>query len=258
MLPLNDLCAWALAYAAKGYPVFPCVPGAKHPLTPNGFKSATVDPAQLEAWWRAHPQANIGVPTAGLLLLDIDGKQNPWLCGDPKLADLAVAPTAQTPRGGLHHLFAQPAGRSWPCTTGKLAPGVDTRANGGYVVVAPSVINGVPYRWLFETELPDPPDKLPHPPAWLVEMLDQIGEQPTAAAVVPGNLIPLSQRNSTLARLAGAMRRVGMTESEIRAALTTVNTDRCQPPLDQREVVQVAKSIARYQPNEVSVAIAGL
>ena len=42
-----------------------------------------------------------------------------------------------------------------------------------------------------------------------------------------------------------------MTETEILAALRTVNTERCRPPLDGREVERVAKSVARYEPTAV-------
>ena len=33
----------ALAYARHGWPVFPCLPGRKAPLTRHGFRDATTD-----------------------------------------------------------------------------------------------------------------------------------------------------------------------------------------------------------------------
>ena len=61
---MSTLLDAALRYAALGYPVFPCLPGEKAPITPHGFRDATTDIAQIEAWWAKHPDANIGLPTA--------------------------------------------------------------------------------------------------------------------------------------------------------------------------------------------------
>src|SRR6266513_309094 len=67
----------ALAYALRLGPVFPCQPRGKAPLTPNGFKDASTDPAQIEAWWHEHADANIGhVPgQSGHVVLDIDSAE---------------------------------------------------------------------------------------------------------------------------------------------------------------------------------------
>lgn len=62
--------------------------------------------------------------------------------------------------------------------------------------------------------------------------------------------------NAILARLAGAMRRVGMSQAEMAAALARVNADRCVPPLVPREVERIAASVARYEPDQVAVALA--
>ena len=61
--------------------------------------------------------------------------------------------------------------------------------------------------------------------------------------------IPEGNRNTTLTSLAGSMRRRGMSEDEIAAALLKVN-ERCDPPLDDAEVRKIAKSIARYEPRD--------
>ena len=157
-------------------------------------------------------------------MIDIDGAANAWLADDPeRLLDLARGPMAITPRGGSHRIFRQPAEKAWRCTEGRLAPRVDTRANGGYIVVPPSVVEGRPYRWAPGLELDEPPENLAEPPPWLIEELDRLANgSPTLAQVASGpgeaNKIPSGQRNATLARLAGTMRRVGMARAEIAAA----------------------------------------
>jgi len=250
----------ALRYAEMGYPVFPCVPGGKAPMTPHGFQNATTDAAQIEAWWAKHPDANIAMSTEGLLVIDVDGAENSWP-GDPdKALDLARGPVSLTPRGGRHYIFRQPAGQVWGNTTGRIAPKVDTRGNGGYIVLPPSVVDGKPYRWAETYELDGGSDQIPEPPTWV--HLNGNGAAPGengapwgADWAADGNPIPEGQRNPTLARLAGAMRRIGMTGEEILAAISRVNRNRCQPPLTDREVERIAASIARYEPDQVAVAV---
>ena len=264
----------ALRYAELGYPVFPCVPGGKAPATAHGFLDATTDAGQIEAWWTARPDANIGMPTAGLLVVDVDGADNPWPGDD--LEGLGDCPLSMTPRGGRHYIFRQPAGKSWSSTAGRLAPKVDTRANGGYIVLPPSVVGGKAYQWVraLEAGLADQPEA----PAWLGSRVEggadlfaqgpggPAEERPVAAQGAPvappcapaatgGNVIPAGHRNATLARLGGAMRRVGMSQEEILAALVRANLDRCSPPLKDREVQRIATSIARYEPDQVAVAV---
>ncbi|MBC8443579.1 MAG: bifunctional DNA primase/polymerase [Deltaproteobacteria bacterium] len=174
----------ALRYAEEGYPVFPCVPGGKKPLTAHGFQDATTDPAQINAWWTAHPEANIGMPTAGLIVIDIDGADNPWPVDSNKRRDLGECPVSFTPRGGQHSIFRLPEGKSWRNTAGKLAPKVDTRADGGYIVLPPSVVGGVAYRWNGGPGLAGGSASLPEPPVWLTELIDGSGT-PLSALTCP-------------------------------------------------------------------------
>lgn len=188
----NPLLEAALIYARVGLPVFPCAAGGKVPLTEHGFLDATTDPARIEAWWREHPRANIGMSMRGMLVVDadaVDRRPNPWLDGEPeKQLDLAAAPMSITPRGGQHHLFRRPSGKAWRCTESKLAPKVDTRTDGGYIVVPPSIReDGRAYRWQPTLELDVPLEQLPEPPGWLIERLDEVAQgRATLAQVATG------------------------------------------------------------------------
>ncbi len=262
---MSALLDAALRYAERGYPVFPCAGGEKAPLTPHGFKDATTDSVQIEAWWERHPDANVAMPTAGLLVVDVDGADNTWPEEPTRVLDLSCGAVSLTPRGGRHYIFRQPPGKGWGNTAGRVAPKVDTRANGGYILLPPSVVDGKEYRWGEGFAL-DEVAGLPEPPEWLTAALDALGANgaPTGAHRAPqghdlapdGNVIPRGQRNATLARLGGTMRRVGMSEEEILPALLQVNQRRCQPPLPEGEVERIAASVSRYQPDEVAVAVA--
>jgi hypothetical protein len=50
----------ALAHAKAGFYVLPVMPGAKVPLIEGWQHEATRDQFQIESWWEANPEANIG------------------------------------------------------------------------------------------------------------------------------------------------------------------------------------------------------
>jgi hypothetical protein len=245
---MNALAAAAQWYAKKGWPVFPCVPGGKKPLTGHGYQDATTDPATVRAWWDRWPDANIGIATgaAGLVVVDCDVKNGApglesWrdLRGELGFSD--ATPTVETPSGGLH-IYYLANGRNISCSASKLAPGVDIRAQGGYVVAPPSRTPLGTYGWALgcrPTELALLP--LPKP----LSELESDNGQRTAPPI--GDGIPQGQRNATLASLAGSMRRRGMSQEAIEAALLVENT-RCSPPMPEGEVLAVAASIGRYAP----------
>ncbi|MCC7419385.1 MAG: bifunctional DNA primase/polymerase [Planctomycetaceae bacterium] len=253
----HDLLAAALRLASLCFPVFPCRPGEKRPLTPNGFRDATTDTQQIEEWWSAHPDANLAISTAGLLVVDRDGPENLWP-GPGRETDLSEAPTATTPRGGRHWFFRPPEGVVLRCTSSRLAPQVDTRADGGYVVVAPSRITDVgEYEWAPGRELIVPADRLPIVPQWVLEDLDRprVHIEFLSPTRTDDSSIPAGSRNDTLTRVAGGLRRQGLSADAMQAALRVINQERCRPPLDVQEVDRIAVSVSRYQPDQATVAM---
>ncbi len=253
----DQLLSAALAYAEMGYKVFPCQPGGKTPITESGLLDATSDPDQIAAWWCRTPQANIGLATEGLVVIDVDGAANPWLADQPDLqTDLAIAPISRTPRGGRHYIFRQPEGAGVRNSANKIAPKVDVRAGGGYIVAPPSVVEGKPYAFYATNALSCGPEALPEPPGWLMDLLHASAAPRASVAATVGNHIPEGNRNQVLTSMAGALRRSGLSQSEILAALYQINADRCHPPLVDREVEKIAASVARYEPNQVATALA--
>ena len=247
----NDLLQAALSYAARGWPVFPCKPGGKTPLTTHGFQDATTDEATIRGWWQSTPAANIGIATgtAGLVVIDIDCKDNvsgieSWrdLCVDLHLTE--NTPTVETPSGG-QHLYYLAGDTEIRNSAGKLGPGLDVRAVGGYVVAPPSRTPEGEYSWAMGASLDDV--AIPEFPSVLVVLLR--APAPVAPiTLVTGESISQGSRNETLASLAGTMRRRGMTPEAIEAALLAENTVKCNPPLLDDEVIKIAASVARYEP----------
>ncbi|MGI8980537.1 MAG: bifunctional DNA primase/polymerase [Pirellulaceae bacterium] len=146
MMELQDA---ARRMGELGLSIFPCKPGEKVPATPRGFKDATADLAQIESWWNENPLFNIGLPTGevnGLFVVDVDGEFNQWPNDADKAASLMSGIVVKTPRGGKHFYFALDKQR--PNTAGKLAPYVDTRGDGGYVLAPPSIVDDKPYSFI--------------------------------------------------------------------------------------------------------------
>jgi hypothetical protein len=262
-----DLLANALHYAGMGYSVFPTMPdGAdakrnKAPLTDRGYMDATTNELIIRHWWEKWPLANVAIVTAGLVVIDTD-PGNTWLAHEDFadfVDDLNKAPQAITPRGGSHRFFRQPDGCDYHNTASKIAPHVDTRANGGYVIAAPSRIDGKEYRWLEGAELPRA-NELPLPPDWLLRELDRTSATNTAIdadCVSPAeSVIPEGQRNDTLFKLGCSLRRIGLSRPEIDSALQRINMERCVPRLQNEEVSRLAASASRYEPNQIAVAVA--
>ena len=187
----------ALAYAARGWSVFPChspaeTPGgcscrradcsspAKHPRVSGGLTVASVDPATIEGWWRRWPSANVAIRTgavSGLIVLDVD----PGHGGDESLeallrdhGPLPPGTVVHTGSGGRHFYFAHPGGVIRTDAGRRLGPGLDIRGDGGYVIAPPSChTSGSPYRW-------DSRDRqLPNPPGWLLDRLREPLHPPT-------------------------------------------------------------------------------
>ncbi len=73
-------------------------------------------------------------------------------------------------------------------------------------------------------------------------------QAPPPPTTPPSDRIPDGERNSTLTRKAGAMRRQAMTPAAILAALREENAARCDPPLSDAEVQTIVRSVSRYKP----------
>jgi len=131
-----------------------CASEGKHPRVLDWPNLATTDEAQIRAWWAKWPNANIGMATEGRLFLDFDPKNGGLASLQRLLAehpDLELAPrnlTGQHPEGRGVHLRFRQNGTTIKSSTNKVAPGVDVRADGGMVIVGPSLHkSGVRYEW---------------------------------------------------------------------------------------------------------------
>lgn len=234
----------ALTMAERGAYVFPLRVGSKVPAVRGWENLATRHTGWITDWWTRAPY-NVGVATgpSGLVVIDLDAASPAEPHGRQTLGRLAREAgesiprstfTVVTPGGGQHLYFRAPAGSAFTNTAGRLGSHVDTRARGGYVVGAGSIVPAGRYR-LVEAATPVPL------PSWLGEALKRpaypvvptafesrphtayvaaavLSEQRRVAAAVVG------RRNSTLFTAAARLGRfVGtglLSEGEILDALT--------------------------------------
>jgi putative DNA primase/helicase len=171
----NPLLAAALDYAARGRPVFPCKRADKSPLTQHGFHDASTDPEVIRAWWRQYPRAMVGMPTgpaSGIDVLDLDLKPEEYIDGFgqvPNWQQLSRV-IVRTPSGGAHLWFKSEGNIRNSSDT--IAPGVDTRGDGGYVIVPPSQSQNGSYTFS-SGGLEDHADLPPFPS----ELLERLGRR---------------------------------------------------------------------------------
>jgi hypothetical protein len=255
----------ARRYAAQGFPVFPvhrvrngvcscnhpdCAHPGKHPRTAHGFLDATKDPKCITEWWTKWPDANIAIPTgaaSGLLVIDIDPRNGGDESWEALTFEFGRPPDTaeQLSGGGGRHVFFTDPGVSVPK---ELAPGIDIKSAGGYIIVAPSVHpSGRQYAWdglagkeaLF---------RVAPVPGWLSSLFPAARNGAGRSPVLGNNKWPEGQRNNQLTSLAGSMRRRGISHQAIEAALLEENRQRCDPPLAAAEVRGIAESVSRYPP----------
>jgi hypothetical protein len=186
-------------------PVFACGPD-KRPVTQHGFQDATRDPSEIKAQFGTPGAAMIGVPTgqgAGFFVVDLDVKNGgqglEWLAANQHR--LPRTRTHKTRSGGQHLLFQWPEGRTVRNSASRIAPGVDVRGNGGYIIAPPSP----------DYEIADH-SALAEAPAWLLDLID-----PPKAPEAP--------RSASAPRQANDGTRYGMTalDNECQAILSAAD-----------------------------------
>lgn len=242
----RDCLTAALRYARRGWAVFPLHGKRPYPGT-NGHNEATTDAHQIRRWWKAWPDANVGIACdsqRGPVVIDVDGGN-----GSTLVSLLHLAPTreATSQRPGRRHLYYGPSidGTRIPRKIKLKYKGVkynlDVLGDGGYVVAPPSVHpeTGKRYKWVNKTHLE------PLPVA-IKQLLEEPAQKRQAAPLPP--MIGEGERNTLLTSLAGTMRRRGASEEAILAALEVTNQTQVSPPLSDKELRIIAGSIAKKEP----------
>lgn len=165
---VNERLEAALKYASQGWAVIPvhvaaknpatgevacscgnsnCSAPGKHPVPLNGLHGCSTDEGVIRQWWSDMPLANVAVvcgEISGIVVLDIDPR-NGGLDSLKKLQKGPQSLYANTGGDGMHVFFKYKSGVDYPKY---IAPGLDIRSDGSYIVAPPSVhISGKKYSW---------------------------------------------------------------------------------------------------------------
>ena len=233
---------WALAYAGMGCAVFPLRPRDKRPATENGCKAATTDKQQIESWWDACPDYNIGIATGsisgGLVVIDLDVDEDKGISGYESLKDwqrengeLPETWTSITGRGGYHFLYRDGASNR---NRAGLYEGVDIRGEGGYIVAPPSVHpNGRRYEW---EQRPGDCEIAQADSRVINFLMGPVPENGEKQPFQEPEAIPEGERTSTMIKLIGSLKAKGLDDEAIRAAVQAENDKKCIPPLTDQEL----------------------
>jgi hypothetical protein len=239
----------ARALAEKGMHVFACMPRDKRPATPHGLKDASVDPFEIEAWWAQNPNYNLALVTgsmSGVFVVDVDGEEAEGELRklEQQHGELPATVESITARG--RHLFFKCPDTPIRNSAGKIAPGVDVRADGGYVLVPPSIHpSGKTYTWSVDSAA-----AFANAPDWLLSII----AEPASADTNRAELRKLvrdgmqeGERNAGITRLCGHLLRRHVDPIIVCEVLQAWNTARCVPPLEPAEVTTIIDSICKRE-----------
>lgn len=196
----------------------------------------TVD--EVNEWWSKWPDANIALITgalSGIVALDLDIKHG------RSSKDFIIPPTAsaRSGSGGEHFFFKYPTVSPVMTKAGISGEGVDIRADGGYILLAPSVNENGIYEWTVPLESKE---NIADMPTWLLQLSEVKKWSVGKNGVVEGS------RNDTAASMSGKILR--STDSELWESLgweqITIWNSKNTPPLPEKELRNVWESVKKY------------
>lgn len=229
--------------------MIPVQPGGKRPLVPwIEYQNRRPTEEEIHRWWQQYPNANIGIVTGKIsrvVVIDLDPDKDDNENGAKIYEQAPTDLIVKTGRGGCHLYYHYPEDVDHISNRVSLLPGVDVRADGGYVVAPPSAhSSGRLYGWARRGEPRELPPHLvglltSHTPVerddeessskWLSDLLAGVGE---------------GQRNDACARLCGYLFGKGMPKDVVLAIVRQWN-GKNHPPLPDHEVAATVESVCK-------------
>jgi hypothetical protein len=209
--------------------------------------AVTIDPDVIRGWWQQNPTLNVAVAcgkASGIFVIDVDGDGAEAALRQIENLHGALPPTVEAITARGRHLYFEWPGRPVPNSAGKIAPGIDTRGEGGYVLSPPSIHpSGRRYAWSVDSA-----SALAAAPDWLLQL---IAEPANGVKVTPPSEwrelakgVAQGARDCSVARLAGLLLRHHIDAVVTLELLQSWNATRRAPPLPEGDIVRIVDSIA--------------
>jgi hypothetical protein len=248
----------------RGYPIFPlrwveegtcschkeCQGPGKHPLMEQGLENASTDEIVIEQWHQKYPKANWGMATgrvSGLMAVVLDqesGGVESWEKLTRGHLESIRTVTVRSERGGFQYWFKYPSGMEISNSFNRLAPGIDIRAIGGYIIVPPSKTT---MEYTFESDFDSTP--IADMPAWLLEKITSSGksQKPNPTS----KIIPQGKRHQALFDQGFRLFDKGISSDDIRNCLKEFRDSKIEPsdhPVSDQEIEDVMNWITILKP----------
>jgi len=251
----NQICKTAINLLNQGFSVIPA--WGKVPFGSwTAYQHSQIDPKSLKAFLEHHANANIGIATgkfSGIFVVDIDGLE-----GEESLRRLEyeygqLPPTVEVISGGdgRHIYFKYPERGRIKTTAGQVAPHIDIRGEGGFIICPPSIHpSGRKYEWSVDCTL-----EIATAPTWLLKLAkgksakSKSPPQSNEWLELIKNGVKEGGRNTEIARLSGMLLRKGIDPYVTLELCQAWNESRCTPPLEQAEIFTTVNSIAGAESN---------
>lgn len=239
----------AMDYGRLGWSVVPLQPNNNEPLVRwQVYQHRRPATTEIGDWFTRWPDANLAVVTgvvSALVVLDLNPRQD----GEASLARLArengpVPETVEAQSGGGRHLYFAHPGGIVPDRL-DLAPGIDLRGDGGYLVAPPSVhASGANYRWVRSPDV----FHMESLPGWLLGVAAGEHERPVEHLQrISGEEIVRGEAGDAVASLAKYLMDKGVDPSISLELILCWNTVRSRPPLEDEVIARIVECHASVQ-----------
>jgi len=243
----NNLVMAALIYADLGWSVIPIQPDKKAPCIKwKSFQNERATKEQVRTWWKRYPEARIGVVTgkiSDLVVVDFDSQEaRPSL--ENAVGKLPVSIMQKTGRG-FHAFFKYPVEKNGfkTCSNYNGLKGVDLKADGGYIIVAPSPYDSEKYyKWENINPAVEGTGKLSGMTKEMVRFFNQDSDKTSVSNKRPSiDGVQKGERDNAVFNYARSLKKKGLTleEAEI---LVLEKAKNCQPPFSINEAIKCLKS----------------
>ena len=256
-LNIKNILQWGLYYRSIGWCILPVETGTKHPNL-KGWKQyqqkiPTID--EISKWFSEARHTGMVAVTgsvSGVLVLDVDNGAD--LTG----LELPLTIVAKSGSGGTHYYFKLPPGKIFKNSAGEIGDKIDVRAEGGLIVLPPSIHKtGNKYKWA-EGCSPEEigVENIAEIPKWLLDRLESIKKRENKTPKDWGAIhkgVSEGQRNETAASYIGKILQStdpNMWEKSGWDAVRFWN-ERNTPPLDHKELRATWESIKEIRMNQL-------